>query len=58
MADPVIVTRFSVAKTQNSYSNEGVNAVKGSTVDSTTQEWVGGVAYPPSQSTTQLKPTT
>ena len=50
-------TRYSVAKTQTSYSASGVNAVLGSTVKSTTEQWTGGVAYPPSASTTQLKPT-
>ena len=49
-------TRFSVAKTQTSYSASGVNAVKGSTVKSETEQWTGGLAYPPSKSTTQLKP--
>ena len=51
-------TRYSVAKTQVSYNKAGVNAILGSTVNSTTEQWTGGVAYPPSQSTTQLKPTT
>ena len=50
-------TRFSVAKTQKSYSPEGLAAVKGSTVKSETEQWDGGLAYPPSKSTTQLKPT-
>ena len=49
-------TRFSVAKTNNSYSASGVNAIEGSTVQSETEQWTGGVAYPPSKSTTQLKP--
>lgn len=51
-------TRFSVAKTEKSYSPEGLAAVKGSTVKSETEQWEGGLAYPPSKSTTQLKPTT
>lgn len=50
-------TRFSVAKTQKSYSPEGVAAVQGSTVKSQTEQWNGGLAYPPSKSTTQLAPT-
>jgi len=50
-------TRFSVAKTERSYSPEGVAAVLGSTVKSETEQWTGGVAYPPSKSTTQLAPT-
>ena len=50
-------TRFSVAKTQKSYSPSGVDAVLGSTVKSETEQWTGGLAYPPSTSTTQLKPT-
>ena len=50
-------TRFSVAKTIKSYSNDGVAAIKGSTVKSETEQWTGGVAYPPSESTTQLAPT-
>jgi hypothetical protein len=50
-------TRFSVAKTERSYSPEGVAAVLGSTVKSETEQWTGGVAYPPSKSTTQLTPT-
>ena len=51
-------TRFSVAKTERSYSPEGLAAVKGSTVKSETEQWTGGLAYPPSKSTTQLAPTT
>ena len=51
-------TRFSVAKTERSYSPLGVAAVKGSTVKSETEQWTGGLAYPPSQNTTQLAPTT
>jgi hypothetical protein len=57
-------TRFSVAKTQRSYSPLGVNAVLGSTVKSETEQWTGGIAYgspeaadPKSQSTTRLAPT-
>ena len=50
-------TRFSVAKTQKSYSPDGLAAVKGSTVKSETEQWDGGLAYPPSKNTTQLKPT-
>ena len=42
-------TRYSVAKTQKSYSAEGVNAILGSTVKSETEQWTGGVAYPPSK---------
>ena len=51
------VTRFSVAKTQKSYSADGVGAVKGSTVKSETEDWNGNVAYPPAKSTTRLTPT-
>ena len=51
------VTRFSVAKTAKSYDPLGVGAIKGSTVKSETEDWNGGVAYPPAKSTTQLKPT-
>lgn len=50
-------TRFSVAKTQKSYSPLGLAAVKGSTVTSETEQWTGGIAYPPSKNTTQLAPT-
>jgi hypothetical protein len=50
-------TRFSVAKTQKSYSPLGVAAVLGSTVKSETEQWTGGLAYPPSTNTTQLTPT-
>ena len=49
-------TRFSVAKTQKSYDAAGVGAVLGSTVKSETEQW-NTEAYPPSSSTTQLKPT-
>ena len=52
-----ITTRFSVAKTERSYSPEGLAAVKGSAVKSETEQWTGGLAYPPSKSTTQLAPT-
>ena len=48
--------RYSVAKTIKSYSNEGVAAIKGSTVTSNTEQWNTN-AYPPSESTTQLAPT-
>ena len=51
-------TRYSVAKTEKSYSPEGLAVVKGSTVKSETEQWTGGLAYPPSKSTTQLAPTT
>ena len=50
-------TRYSVAKTQRSYDPAGLAAVLGSTVKSETEQWTGGLAYPPSASTTQLKPT-
>ena len=50
-------TRFSVAKTQKSYSPEGVAAIQGSTVKSETEQWTGGVAYPPSANTAQVPPT-
>ena len=49
-------TRYSVAKTQKSYSPLGVAAVLGSTVKSETEQWNTN-AYPPSASTTQLAPT-
>ena len=49
-------TRYSVAKTQRSYSPNGLAAVKGSTVKSETEQWKT-TAYPPSASTAQLKPT-
>ena len=51
-------TRYSVAKTTKSYSPDGLAVVPGSTVKSETEQWDGGLAYPPSKSTTQLKPTT
>ena len=50
-------TRYSVAKTEKSYSPLGLAAVLGSTVKSETEQWTGGLAYPPSKSTTQLAPT-
>ena len=50
-------TRFSVAKTQRSYDPAGLAVVKGSTVKSETEQWTGGLPYPPSASTTQLAPT-
>ena len=50
-------TRYSVAKTTKSYSADGVGAVKGSTVKSETEQWTGGLAYPPSQDTSRLAPT-
>ena len=50
-------TRYSVAKTEKSYSPEGLAVVKGSTVKSETEQWTGGLAYPPSKSTPQLTPT-
>ena len=37
-------TRYSVAKTQKSYSPNGVAAVLGSTVKSETEQWTGGLA--------------
>ena len=46
-------TRYSVAKTAKGYGT----AVLGSTVKSETEQWTGGVAYPPSASTTRLAPT-
>ena len=49
-------TRYSVAKTQRSYSADGVAAVKGSTVKSETEQWATG-PYGNSESTTQLTPT-
>lgn len=50
-------TRYSVAKTQKSYSPEGTTAILGSTVKSETEQWSGGVAYPPSQDTPRVPPT-
>ena len=55
MAD---TTRYSVAKTMKSYSPLGLAAIIGSTVKSVTTQWNGGVAYPPSQDTPQVPPTT
>ena len=49
-------TRFSVAKTKRSYDAAGVDAVLGSTVTSETEQW-NTEAYPPSQDTAQLEPT-
>ena len=49
-------TRFSVAKTERSYSPDGLAVVKGSTVKSETEQWNTN-AYPKSKSTTQLAPT-
>ncbi len=46
-------TRHSVAKTAKGYGT----AVLGSTVKSETEQWTGGLAYPPSASTTRLAPT-
>ena len=43
-------TRYSVAKTAKGYGS----AVAGSAVKSETEQWTGGVAYPPSVSTTKL----
>jgi len=51
-------TRYSVAKTQRSYDPAGLGAVKGSTVKSETEQWTGGVAYPPSADTARVPPTT
>ena len=50
-------TRFSVAKTQKSYDPAGLAAIKGSTVKSETDQWTGGVAYPPSADTARVPPT-
>ena len=50
------IKRYSVAKTQRSYDPAGLGAVLGSTVKSETEQWNGGLAYPPSANTTQLKP--
>ena len=49
-------TRYSVAKTQKSYSAEGVNAILGSTVKSETEQWNTN-AYPPSEDTPRVPPT-
>ena len=51
-------TRYSVAKTQKSYDPQGLAAIQGSTVKSETEQWTGGVAYPPSANTAQVPPTT
>ena len=57
-------TRYSVAKTQCSYSASGLGAVLGSTVKSETEQWTGGIAYgspealdPKSQDTPRVPPT-
>ena len=50
-------TRYSVAKTMKSYSPTGLAAIQGSTVKSETEQWTGGVAYPPSADTAQVPPT-
>ena len=50
------VTRFSVAKTQRSYSPDGLAAVKGSTVKSVTADLRSAYAVP-AANTTQLEPT-
>lgn len=50
-------TRYSVAKTMKSYSPTGLAAIIGSTVKSETEQWTGGVAYPPSANTAQVPPT-
>tara|TARA_R110002012_G_scaffold194215_4_gene362047 strand:- start:5736 stop:5903 length:168 start_codon:yes stop_codon:yes gene_type:complete len=50
-------TRYSVAKTMKSYSASGVNAIQGSTVKSETEQWDGGLAYPPSADTSRVPPT-
>jgi hypothetical protein len=49
-------TRYSVAKTEKSYSPLGVAAIKGSTVKSETEQWNTN-AYPPSEDTPQVPPT-
>ena len=49
-------TRYSVAKTEKSYSPLGVNAIVGSTVKSETEQW-NTTAYPPSANTPQVPPT-
>ena len=46
-------TRYSVAKTAKGYGS----AVVSSAVKSETEQWTGGLAYPPSASTTRLAPT-
>ena len=52
------ITRYSVSKTERSYDPAGVAAVLGSKVQSVTEAWTGGVAYPPATGTPRLKPTT
>ena len=49
-------TRYSVAKTQKSYSAQGLAAIQGFTVKSETEQW-NTTAYPPSESTTRVPPT-
>ena len=56
------ISRYSVAKTQRSYDPAGVNAVQGSTVFSSTEQWGTEAtstvpAYPPATATTRLAPT-
>ena len=56
------ISRYSVAKTQRSYDPAGVNAVLGSTVHSSTEQWGTEAtstvpAYPPATATARLKPT-
>lgn len=46
-------TRYSVAKTEKGYGDP----VLGSTVKSETEQWSGGVAYPPSEDTDRVPPT-
>ena len=63
-----ITTRFSVAKTQKSYSPQGVAVVCGSKVSSETQNMTGAYYYGtgvggdvnngPAPNTTRLKPNT
>ena len=50
------VIRFSVAKTQKSYNIDGVNAVNGSPVFSTTPQMRQAYPNPAGQDTTQLEP--
>jgi len=50
-------TRYSVAKTMKSYSTTGLAAIQGSTVKSETEQWDGGLAYPPSADTSRVPPT-
>lgn len=49
-------TRYSVAKTQKSYSAQGLAAIQGSTVKSETEQWNTN-AYPPSQDAARVPPT-